>query len=233
MIALILLLTLPPGAPLREPVTGAIIGTSPFMDSLVVMISMAFFVMGLAYGLATGMMKTPTDVINAVTKSWAGLAGLLLLFLLIAQFIAYFNYSKMPEVAAAWLGDTIENSSVGGVWLLLAAIAITAVVNIIIPQAIAKWALLAPIFIPLFLRLGIGPAAVLAAYRVGDSPGNVINPIMAYFPLIVIFASRYDKRSGIGTVIALMMPFFIALTIVWTLFFVVWYLIGIPFGIGT
>jgi len=233
VIALILLLTLPPGAPLREPVTGAIIGTSPFMDSLVVMISLAFFVMGLAYGAATGMMKTPTDVINAVTKSWAGLAGLLLLFLLIAQFIAYFNYSKMPEVAAAWLGDTIENSSVGGVWLLLAAIAITAVVNIIIPQAIAKWALLAPIFIPLFLRLGIAPAVVLAAYRVGDSPGNVINPIMAYFPLIVIFASRYDKRSGIGTVIALMMPFFIALTIVWTLFFIVWYLIGIPFGIGT
>jgi aminobenzoyl-glutamate transport protein len=178
-------------------------------------------------------MKTPTDVINAVTKSWAGLAGLLLLFLLIAQFIAYFNYSKMPEVAAAWLGDTIENSSVGGVWLLLAAIAITAVVNIIIPQAIAKWALLAPIFIPLFLRLGIGPAVVLAAYRVGDSPGNVINPIMAYFPLIVIFASRYDKRSGIGTVIALMAPFFIAMTIVWTLFFVAWYLIGIPFGLGT
>jgi aminobenzoyl-glutamate transport protein len=118
------------------------------------------------------------------------------------------------------------------VWLLLAAIAITAVVNIIIPQAIAKWALLAPIFIPLFLRLGISPATVLAAYRVGDSPGNVINPIMAYFPLIVIFASRYDKRSGIGTVIALMLPYFITLTIVWTLFFIAWYLIGIPFGLG-
>jgi aminobenzoyl-glutamate transport protein len=85
----------------------------------------------------------------------------------------------------------------------------------------------------LFLRLGIGPATVLAAYRVADSPGNVINPIMAYFPLIVVFASRYDKRSGIGTVIALMLPFFIALTIAWTLFFVVWYLLGIPFGLGT
>jgi aminobenzoyl-glutamate transport protein len=122
---------------------------------------------------------------------------------------------------------------VGGIWLLLAAIAITAVVNIIIPQAIAKWALLAPIFIPLFLRLGFGPATVLAAFRVGDSPGNVINPIMPYFPLIVVFARRYDKRSGIGTVIALMMPFFIAMAIVWTLFFVAWYLIGIPFGVGT
>jgi aminobenzoyl-glutamate transport protein len=233
VIALILALTLPPGAPLREPVTGAIIGTSPFMDSLIVMISLAFFVAGLAYGRATGTVKTPTEVISAVTKSWAGLAGLLLLFLLIAQFIAYFNYSKMPEVAAAWLGDTIENSSIGGIWLLLAAIAITAVVNIIIPQAIAKWALLAPIFIPLFLRLGIGPATVLAAYRVGDSPGNIITPIMAYFPLIVVFATRYDKRSGIGTVIALMLPYFVALTIVWTLFFVAWYLLGIPFGLGT
>src|SRR5262249_38844741 len=112
VIALVLLLTLPPGAPLREPVTGAIIGTSPFMDSLVLMISLAFFLAPLpsAYGVET--IKTATEVINAVTKSWAGLAGLLLLFLLIAQFIAYFNYSKMPEVAAAWLGDTIEYSGV-------------------------------------------------------------------------------------------------------------------------
>jgi aminobenzoyl-glutamate transport protein len=233
LIALILALTLPPGAPLREPVTGAIIGTSPFMDSLVVMISLAFLVAGWAYGRATGTIKTPTDVINAVTKSWGGLAALLLLFLLIAQFIAYFNYSKMPEVAAAWLGDTIENSSVGGIWLLLAAMAITLVVGIIIPQAIAKWALLAPIFIPLFLRIGIHPATVLAAYRVADSPINIVTPIMAYFPLIVVFATRYDKRSGIGTVIALMVPFFIAMTIVWTLFFIAWYLLGIPFGIGT
>jgi aminobenzoyl-glutamate transport protein len=228
-----LLLTLPSGAPLRNPETGSIIGTSPFMDSLIAIIALAFFAAGLAYGLGSGTIKTSGDVIAAVTKSWAGLAGLLLLFLLIAQFIAYFNFSKMPEVAAAWLGDTIESSGVGGVWLLLAAIAITLVVGIIIPQAIAKWALLAPIFVPLFLRLGIGPAVVLAAYRVGDSPLNIVTPIMAYFPLIVVFASRYDKQSGIGTVIALMLPFFIALVIVWTLFFVVWYLLGIPFGIGT
>jgi aminobenzoyl-glutamate transport protein len=232
VVVVILAVTLPPGAPLRDPMTGSVIGTSPFMDSLVVMISLAFFFAGLGYGLGARTLKNTDDVIAAITKSWAGLAGLLLLFLLIAQFIAYFNYSKMPEVAAAWLGDTIENSSVGGIWLLLAAIAITAVVNIIIPQAIAKWALLAPIFIPLFLRLGVGPATVLAAYRVGDSPGNIITPIMAYFPLIVVFAGRYDKRSGIGTVIALMVPAFVALTIVWTLFFVIWYLIGIPFGLG-
>jgi aminobenzoyl-glutamate transport protein len=117
-------------------------------------------------------------------------------------------------------------------WLLLGAIGITVVVGIIMPQAIAKWALLAPIFVPLFLRLGIAPQTVLAAYRVGDSPINIVTPIMAYFPLIVVFAARYDKKAGIGTVIALMLPYFVALTIVWTLFFILWYLLGIPLGPG-
>ena len=160
------------------------------------------------------------------------MAGLLFLFLLIAQFIAYFNYSNIPQIAAVKLGDLIENWSIGTLGLLLAAMLITLVVGIIMPQAIAKWALLAPIFIPLFLRLGVEPEVVLAAYRVADSPINIVTPIMAYFPLIVVFALRYDKRSGIGTVIALMLPYFVALTVVWTLFFSGWYLLGIPWGPG-
>jgi len=227
----ILLLTLPPGAPLRDPVSGDIIGTSPFMDSLIVIISVLFLAAGMGYGRGAGTIRTGTQAIDAITKSWAGLSGLLLLFLLIAQFIAYFNYSKMPQVAAVKLGDLIESIDIGAGWLLLIAIIITLVIGIIIPQAIAKWALLAPIFIPLFLRLGVDPAAVLAAYRVGDSPVNIVTPIMAYFPLIVVFAARYDKRSGIGTVIALMLPYFVALAVAWTVFFLFWYVLGIPWGI--
>ncbi len=230
-LAVVLLLTLPTGAPLRDPVTGDIIGTSPFMDSLIVIISLLFFAAGMGYGRGAGTIRTSTQAIDAITKSWAGLAGLLLLFLLIAQFIAYFNYSKMPQVAAVKLGDLIERVDIGAGWLLLIAILITLVIGIIIPQAIAKWALLAPIFIPLFLRIGVDPSAVLAAYRVGDSPVNIVTPIMAYFPLIVVFAARYDKRSGIGTVIALMLPYFAALAVVWTAFFMAWYLLGIPWGI--
>ena len=226
------LLTFLPNAPLRDPVTGSVIGTSPFMDSLIVIIALVFLGAGLGYGRGAGTLKGSNDIIGAIQKSWAGLAGLLFLFLLIAQFIAYFNYSNLAQIAAVRLGDTIETMNVGSVWLLLGAIGITVVVGIIMPQAIAKWALLAPIFIPLFLRLGIAPAAVLAAYRVADSPINIVTPIMAYFPLIVVFAARYDKRSGIGTVIALMLPYFVALTIVWTLFFVAWYLLGIPWGPG-
>jgi aminobenzoyl-glutamate transport protein len=229
---LVSLLTFPPGAPLREPITGQIVGTSPFMDSLIVIIALFFLAAGLGYGRGAQTLKGSTDVINAIQKSWAGLAGLLFLFLLIAQFIAYFNYSNMAQIAAVKLGDTIESMSVGPLWLILGAMLITLVVGIIMPQAIAKWALLAPIFIPLFMRLGVAPQTMLAAYRVADSPMNIVTPIMAYFPLIVVFAARYDKRSGIGTVIALMLPYFVALVVVWTLFFVAWYLLGIPLGPG-
>lgn len=230
-LAVILVLTLPPGAPLRDPETGSIIGTSPFMSSLIVIIALLFLAAGLGYGRGAGTVRGNSQVIEAVTKSWASLAGLLLLFLLIAQFIAYFNYSKMPQVAAVKLGDLIERVNLGAGWLLLIAILITLAVGVVLPQAIAKWALLAPIFIPVFLRLGVEPEAVLAAYRVGDSPMNIVTPIMAYFPLIVVFAARYDRRSGIGTVIALMLPYFLALTVVWTAFFLAWFLLGLPWGI--
>jgi aminobenzoyl-glutamate transport protein len=230
-LAVIVLLTAPPGAPLRDPETGSIIGTSPFMDSLIVIITILFFAAGIGYGRGAATLTQKGSVIEAITASWAGMAGLLLLFLLIAQFIAYFNYSQMPQVAAVKLGDLIERVNLGTGWLLLIAIGITLVVGIIIPQAIAKWALLAPIFIPVFVRLGVEPEAVLAAYRVGDSPINIVTPIMAYFPLIVVFAARYDRRSGIGTVIALMLPFFVAMAVVWTLFFLAWYVLGLPWGL--
>ena len=229
----IILLTAIPGAPLRNPETDRIIGDSPFMDSLIVIIAMIFLAAGWAYGRGAGTIKTKEEVINSITKSWASLASLLFLFLLIAQFIAYFNYSNMAEVAAVKLGDVLENLDIGAIWLLIGVIFITIVVDLIIPQAIAKWALLAPIFVPLFLRLDIAPQTVLAAYRVGDSPANVITPLMAYFPLIVIFTQRYKKDAGIGTVVSMMLPYAVFLSILWILFFVVWYVIGIPLGPGS
>jgi aminobenzoyl-glutamate transport protein len=228
----ITLLTAIPGAPLRNPDTGKVIGDSPFMDSLIVIIMIVFYVAGYAYGRGAGTIKGSDDVLKTITKSWAGLAGLLFLFLLIAQFIAYFNYSKIAEVLAVKLGDVLEHMDIGKVWLLIGVIIVSMIVDLIIPQAIAKWALLAPIFVPLMLRLGVAPQTVLAAYRVGDSPFNVLTPLMAYFPLIVIFAKRYRKDAGIGTVVSLMLPYAVILAILWTLFFVVWYLIGIPLGPG-
>jgi aminobenzoyl-glutamate transport protein len=227
------LLTAIPGAPLRNPDTGKVIGDSPFMDSLIVIIMLVFYVGGYLYGRGAGTIKGSKDVIATIENSWATLASLLFLFLLIAQFIAYFNFSNIAEVLAVKLGDVLEDMNIGAAWLLIGLIILTIIVDLIIPQAIAKWALLAPIFIPLFTRLGVAPQSVLAAYRVGDSPANVVTPLMAYFPLIVVFTQRYKKDAGIGTVVSLMLPYVVILSVVWILFFVAWYLIGIPLGPGS
>ena len=167
-----------------------------------------------------------------VTKSWASLVTLLFLFLLIAQFIAYFDFSNMAQVAAVWLGDILEELDLGDLWLLLGILIVTLLVDFIIPAKIAKWAILAPIFIPLMIRLGVEPQTVLAAYRVGDSPVNVLTPLMPYFALMVVFTQRYQRDAGIGTVIALMIPYALIVTVVWVLFFIAWYAIGIPLGPG-
>jgi aminobenzoyl-glutamate transport protein len=233
VVAVVALLTAIPGAPLRNPETGKVIGDSPFMDSLIVIIMLVFLAAGLCYGRGAGTLKGTDAILKTITKSWAGLAGLLFLFLLIAQFIAYFNFTNIAQVVAVKLGDVLEHIDIGAVWLLIGVIIITILVDLIIPAAIAKWALLAPIFIPLFIRLGVAPQTVLAAYRVGDSPANVVTPLMAYFPLIVVFTQRYRKDAGIGTVVSLMLPYVVILSVLWTLFFVAWYLIGIPLGPGS
>jgi aminobenzoyl-glutamate transport protein len=232
VLILIMALTLPPGAPLRHPETGDIIGDSPFMSSLIVMISLAFLAAGIAYGRTVGTIKGSDDVLAMITKSWASLASLLFLFLLIAQFIAYFDFSNMAQVAAVWLGDILEEADLGDLWLLLGVLVVTLLVDLLIPAKIAKWAILAPIFVPLMLRLGVEPQTVLAAYRVGDSPANVLTPLMPYFALMVVFAARYQKDAGIGTVIALMIPYALVVTVVWVLFFLAWFALGIPLGPG-
>ncbi len=231
-VALIGLLSFPPGAPLRDADTGDLFGQSPFMSSLVLLIAIVFFAAGYGYGRGAGTLRGATAIIDAITRSWAALAGLLLLFLLIAQFIAYFNYSNMATIIAVRMGDLLEHSSLGTPVLLVLVVLITVVVDLIMPQAIAKWALLAPILIPLFARLDVAPEVVLAAYRVGDSPANILTPIMPYFPLIVVFAARWRRSAGIGTIMALMVPYFVAFTVAWTALLVVWQVVGLPWGPG-
>ena len=231
-VVVLALLTLPPGAPLRHPVTGAIIGTSPFMDSIIFMITAVFLVMGIAYGVGAKTIKNSVDVINGITKTFASLAGLVFILLVISQFIAYFNYSNMPNVIAVWLANILEQMNIGPIPLLVGFILVIALLDIIIPNSLPKWAIFAPIFIPLFMRLGVAPQTVLAAYRVGDSPLNVITPLMVYLPFIVIVAQRYEKTAGIGTIISLMLPYTGILLVVWIIFFVIWFLLGIPLGPG-
>jgi aminobenzoyl-glutamate transport protein len=225
------LLTLPPGAPLRDPQTGALIGNTPFMNGLIAVIMVLFLVTGAAYGIGAGTMKSATDVIKAIEKSMSGLGSLIFLFFILSQFVAYFNYSNLGTIMAMRLADVLKAANIGPFWLLVGFILIVLFIDLFITGAIAKWAIFAPIFVPVLLKLGVAPEAVLAAYRVGDSPINAITPLNAYFAFVVTVAMRYDKNAGVGTVISLMLPYVIWMTVLWTLLFVVWYLLGLPWGL--
>ncbi|MGW5241458.1 AbgT family transporter [Monashia sp. NPDC004114] len=226
----IALLTVLPNAPLRNPDTGEIFGTSPFMSSLLFIISILFLAAGLGYGRGAKTLLGSTNVINAIVKTFSGLGGLIFLMLLIAQFIAYFNYSNMSRLAATWLADLLERANVGALPLLIGFVILVAVIDLIMPGVIPKWAILAPIFIPLFYQLGIAPQTVIAAYRVGDGPMNVITPLMVYLPFIVLVCQRYRRKAGMGTVVSMMIPYTGIVLVTWLLFYVLWYVLGIPWG---
>ena len=232
VVAFVTLLTAPPGAPLRNPTTGSIINDSPLMASLIFIIMLVFLVMGICFGRGAGTLKGSVETIGAITKTFAGLSGLIFLLLIIAQFIAYFNYSNMATVAAVKMADFLESANIGALWLLVGFILVTFILNLIIPGVLPKWAIFAPVFVPLFLRLGVAPQTVLAAYRIGDSPTNVITPLMVYLPFIAVVCQKYKKEAGVGTVVSLMLPYTVIVAVTWTGFFVLWYVIGIPLGPG-
>jgi aminobenzoyl-glutamate transport protein len=224
-------LTLPPGAPLRDPQTGDLIGNSPFMNGLIAVIMIMFLVTGAAYGLGAKKLNGFGDVIKAIEKSLAGLGSLIFLFFILSQFVAYFNYTNLGVIMALKLADVLNSANIGPGWLLIGFIVVVLFIDIFITGAIAKWAIFAPVFVPVLVTLGVAPEAVLAAYRVGDSPVNAITPLNAYFALVVTFAQKYDRNAGVGTVVSLMLPYVIWLIILWTLLFAVWYWLGLPWGV--
>ena len=231
-LAVVVLCTVLPDAPLRNAETGDIFNDSPLMESLIFIITMLFLVAGICFGIGAKTITSSVDVINAIVKTFSGLAGLVFLLLIISQFIAYFNFSNMPTVIAVNLADFLEGADIGALWLLIGFVFVIVLLDLIMPASLAKWAIFAPIFVPLFIRLDVPPQTVLAAYRLGDSPANVITPLMVYLPFIVLVAQRYKKDAGIGTIIALMIPYTIIVLITWLIFFVAWYLLGIPMGPG-
>ncbi len=225
------ILTLPPGAPLRDPQTDKLIGNTPFMNGLIGVIMVLFLVTGAAYGLGAKKMNNLTDVIKAIEKSLSSLGGLIFLFFILSQFVAYFNYSNLGTIMALKLADVLKSADIGPFWLLIGFIVVVLFIDLFITGAIAKWAIFAPIFVPVLLKLGVAPEAVLAAYRVADSPVNAITPLNAYFALVVTFAQKYDKNAGVGTVVSLMLPYVMWMTMIWTLIFAAWFWLRLPWGV--
>jgi aminobenzoyl-glutamate transport protein len=231
VLAVFALLALPAGAPLRDPDTGALIGNSPFMNGLIALITVLFLVTGAAYGYGAKTMHSITDVIKAMEKALGGLGGLILLFLVLSQFVAYFNYTNMGTLLALKMAGGLQAANFPALALLIGFIVVVALIDLLLTGAIAKWAIFAPIFVPLLMKLGVDPEAVLAAYRVADSPINAITPLNAYFALVVGFAQKYDKNAGVGTVVSLMLPYVVIMLVLWTILFAAWQMLGLPWGL--
>lgn len=232
VVVVIAALTAPPlpWGVLRNQVTGGIMAGSPFMSGLIILISLTFLFVGYAYGRAAGTIANVTAAIGLIVKTWSGLAGMIFLLFVIANFIAFFNYTNLATVLAVNLADILQAAPLGAVSYIILFVILVAIIDVILTGALAKWAILAPVFIPLFMRLGGDPNLVLAAYRVGDSPMNVITPLNVYLAVMVGFAQKYQKDAGIGTIVALMIPYTAVLLVLWTLMLVGWYVLGIPLG---
>ncbi|HEY9424446.1 MAG TPA: AbgT family transporter [Microterricola sp.] len=227
---IVLALTLPPGAPLRDNETGELIGATPFMASLIFIISLGFLVCGACYGIGANTMRGGNAVVGAIGKTFGSLGGLLLMFLMISQFIALFNWTHLPTVAAVEAAHLLEQANVPAVVLLVAFVLVIFILDMILPGVVPKWAIFAPIFVPIFAALDVAPQTLLAAYRVGDSPMNVLTPLMVYLPFIVTIAQRYKKDAGIGTIIALMVPYTVWILVGWIVLYAGWFLLGFPWG---
>jgi aminobenzoyl-glutamate transport protein len=164
-------------------------------------------------------------------KAIQSLGGLIFLLLIISQFLAYFNYTNMTTLAALALADLLQQMNLDALWLLLGFVVVVMILDLIITGAVPKWALFAPVFVPLLMRLNVPPDAVLAAYRVGDSPMNAITPLNAYFAMIVVFCQKYEKDAGVGTVVALMLPYVGIIAGVWLVLLAIWQILGLPWGV--
>ncbi|EHK52813.1 AbgT family transporter [Allomesorhizobium alhagi] len=231
LIAVFCFLTIPSWGPLRDPTTGELIGSSPFMNGLITLIVLMFLVTGWAYGIGAGTLRTLTEVIGAIEKSIKNMGGTIFLFFVLSQFVAYFTYTNIGTVMALSLSGVLQAANIGALPLLLGFIVVVAIIDLLLTGAIAKWAIFAPVFVPLLMKLGVEPEAVLAAYRVGDSPMNAITPLNAYFALVVGFAQKYDKSAGVGTIVSLMLPYVVWIFVLWTALFALWKALGLPWGL--
>ncbi|WP_226037881.1 AbgT family transporter [Aquibacillus saliphilus] len=225
------LLIVPEGAPLRADDGGII--QSPFMDSLVPIITILFFIPGLVYGMVTKNIKNDKDVANHLTDTMATMGMFIVLAFTAGQFVSFFAESNMGLLIGVYGAEFLQSINLSGIPLILLFIAISGFINLFIGSASAKWAMMAPVFVPIMMQLGYSPEMTQMAYRIADSTTNIISPLMTYFAIIIAFAQKYDKNMGIGTLISVMFPYTIFFTIAWTIMLIIWMLLGIDLGPGS
>lgn len=211
--------------------TKATVGGAPLMKMIVPLIFLIFVVPGLVHGYVSGKYKSHRDVIKGMSKTMETMGYYLVLVFFAALFIAAFKGSGIGDLLALKGANFIKEAELKPSAIIICMILLAAGVNLLIGSASAKWAMLAPIFVPMLMYSGISPELTQAAYRIGDSTTNIITPMMPYFPLVVVFCQRYVKESGIGTVGAMMLPYSIGFLITWTIVLLAYWAMGFPLGI--
>lgn len=204
---------------------------APLMQSIVPLIFLLFWIPGAVYGFVAGNFKTTKDMIDAMTKAMSGMSYYLVMVFFCALFVAAFGKSNLGALLAIEGAQLLKAMALPSAITIVGIIFLTAFVNLFVGSASGKWALLAPIFVPMLMQLGISPDLTQAAYRVGDSSSNIITPLMPYFPLVVVYCQKYVKDTGVGTLIALMLPFSVVFLIGWTLFLLAYWWLGVPLGL--
>ncbi|WP_101760403.1 AbgT family transporter [Oceanicoccus sp. KOV_DT_Chl] len=227
----LLLATLIPEQGLLRADNGSILN-SPFIKGIVVLIAIYAAIAGLLYGKVSGNFTRQDDFIDGMETSISMMASYIVLMFFAAQFVSYFNWSQLGAISAINGAQFLQSMNLSAPTLMVSFVIMSALINCLIGSSSAKWALFAPIFVPMFLLLGISPEATQVAYRIGDSSTNIITPLMPYFGVVVAFVQRYDKEAGIGTIIATMLPYSIAFLVSWSALLVLWILLDWPLGPG-
>ncbi len=228
-VLLILWCTLPQDGLLRDPDTGSLL-RSPFIAGLIPILFLLAATCGLAYGIAAGTIRNDRDFIGAMEKTMATMGAYLVLMFFAAQFVAWFNWSQLGIILAIRGAALLTTLDPDPVALMLLFILLSAVINLLIGSASAKWSLLAPVFVPMFLLAGIPAETTQAAYRIGDSSTNIITPLMPYFGIVVAFVQRYQPAAGVGTIVSLMLPYSVCFLLSWSILLAIWLTLSLPLG---
>ena len=223
----------PTDSPLRAADGSLTAFSAPIMQSIVPLIFLLFIIPGAIYGYVSGSVQSHRDIIAGMSQSMETMAYYLVMIFFCAQFTYAFGQSNLGALLAVGGADVLQALALPGGATLLGIIFLTALVNLLVGSASGKWALLAPIFIPVLMQVGLSPELTQAAYRVGDSSTNIITPLMPYFPLVVAYCQRWVKDTGIGTVTAMMLPFSVTFLISWSAFLLIYWALGIPLGLAS
>ncbi|MFK7960104.1 MAG: AbgT family transporter [Phycisphaerales bacterium] len=216
-----ILTAIPAHGVLRDPDTGGVM-PSPFLRSVVAMILVFFVLPGFVYGRIVGTLRTDRDVIDAMAEAMSSMGLYIVLVFFAAQFVAYFRWSNLGGIVAVYGADLLIKMNLDNPLVFIPFILMCCFVNLMLGSASAQWAVTAPIFVPMLMKLGYSPEVIQAAYRIGDSTTNTITPMMSYFGLILAFAAKYDKRLGIGTLVSTMLPYSIVFLLGWIALFYIW-----------